>query len=94
MTDNVRLHVYFRGTVQGVGFRFYTERVARNFSLSGFVRNLPDGSVEVTAEGEKKVLERFLDNLISGSLGPYISSKDVSWDHPTGEFKDFTISYW
>jgi acylphosphatase len=54
-----RRRVHYSGRVQGVGFRFTTQRVARAYAVHGYVRNLPDGRVEVVAEGEHLVLDGF-----------------------------------
>jgi len=56
----IRIHLSIHGLVQGVLFRSNTKRVADNLNISGFVRNLPDGSVEVVAEGDKDKLDEFL----------------------------------
>ena len=58
--DHVRLHAYFSGRVQGVGFRFTTIHIAHGHRVVGFVRNLSDGRVELLAEGTKDELEKFL----------------------------------
>ncbi|MEA3369029.1 MAG: acylphosphatase [Candidatus Ratteibacteria bacterium] len=93
MLEVCRLHVLFKGTVQGVGFRFLTERVAQRFGLVGFVRNLASGDVEVVAEGSRKTLDEFLEAIQSGSLSGYITAIDKSWGPPTGEFEDFGIRF-
>jgi acylphosphatase len=69
-----RRRVYFSGRVQGVGFRFTCQALARGFEVAGYVRNLPDGRVEVVAEGEPSELDDFLA-AIRGEMGAYI--KDV-----------------
>ena len=93
MPEVFRLHIFFKGTVQGVGFRFLTERVAQRFGLVGFVRNLADGDVEVAAEGGRKTLDEFLEAIQSGSLGEYITAVDKSFGPPTGEFTNFRIIF-
>ena len=57
------------GRVQGVGYRFFAERAARDLELSGWVRNLPDGSVETVAEGEEEAIARYFDRLRQGPRG-------------------------
>lgn len=56
----VRRRVIFHGRVQGVGFRATTAGIARRYPVSGYVRNLPDGTVELVAEGEERVLDDFV----------------------------------
>ena len=57
------------GRVQGVGYRFFAERAARDLDLRGWVRNLPDGSVETVAEGEEEAIARYFDRLRQGPRG-------------------------
>ena len=60
------VHAILRGRVQGVGFRYFVLTRARHLQLSGFTRNLDDGTVEVYAEGERRQLEEFLSMLAEG----------------------------
>jgi len=85
-----RLRVNFSGIVQGVGFRFTTERIARRFPVTGFVRNLPNGQVELVAEGEEGPLQEFLKEVREG-FGSYIHEAEVKWGPATGEFERFGI---
>ncbi len=86
----VRCHLRMSGRVQGVGFRFFAERVARELGVSGFVRNLPDGRVEVLAEGEKGAVETFIGELRRGPIGAIVRDVTVEWESPAG-LKDFVI---
>ncbi|MFH0797257.1 MAG: acylphosphatase [Candidatus Omnitrophota bacterium] len=89
-----RLHLHVSGYVQGVGFRWYAEKIARKVGdITGFVRNLGDSRVEVVAEGEEAQLEKFLNELKSGYLGKNI--EDIrNLDEPcTGQFPDFAITF-
>lgn len=88
----VRLHAFFKGAVQGVGFRYTTERMARRLPVAGFVRNLPTGEVELVAEGEEAVLQDFLKE-IKKSFEGYLHGTDVKWGKATGEFRDFGIEF-
>jgi acylphosphatase len=88
-----RLHVFYSGRVQGVGFRYIARNIASGLGLDGWVRNLMDGRVEVVSEGEEKVLKKFLDNIKSESLGHYITDIDIRWEAPTREFKGFDIRF-
>lgn len=85
-----RLHVIFSGWVQGVGFRYTTEHVARGFDVTGYVMNLSDGSVECIAEGERAELEAFLAT-VSERLGSHIRGRDVTWGPARGNFDRFGI---
>lgn len=73
MNDNtpepIRRRVLYQGRVQGVGFRYTTASIARRYPVVGFVRNLPDGSVEMVAEAESSVLELFLADIASEFAG-------------------------
>ncbi|MFH1024489.1 MAG: acylphosphatase [Planctomycetota bacterium] len=86
-----RIHVIFRGFVQGVGFRWTAISVARAFAVTGFVRNLPDGAVELVAEGKDDELARFLDG-ISAEMESHIHDREITWTAPTGEFDRFGIA--
>jgi acylphosphatase len=79
------------GRVQGVGFRFFAEHAARVEGLGGWVRNRPDGSVEVFAEGEAESVSRFEAKLRRGPAGARISRVDVADDLPSGVGGEFTI---
>ncbi len=83
-------HLYFSGNVQGVGFRYTSQRIAKNYKISGWVRNLSDGRVEMIVEGSEDEIAKFLEDLQTHFEG-YISSKDVEIGEMTDEFKDFRI---
>ncbi|MGE5280466.1 MAG: acylphosphatase [Deltaproteobacteria bacterium] len=87
---NKRLHALFSGHVQGVGFRFTVRSLARTAGATGWVRNLPDGTVEVLAEAEEGLLADILARIDSEFEG-YIRDKRLEWQAPTGEFNDFGI---
>jgi acylphosphatase len=87
-----QIHVYYSGRVQGVGFRFTAEAIARDFGLTGWVKNLPDGRVEVCAEGAENDLKEFLSK-IKQYFARYIIDADIDWLNHTDEFKDFGIRF-
>ena len=87
-----RRTVYFRGHVQGVGFRFATQRIAANCEVEGFVRNLSDGGVLVVVEGTSQELDRFLRRL-EEELSGHIRDSDMTHSVATGEFAGFDIRY-
>ena len=84
--------VQFSGMVQGVGFRYQTERVARAFDVAGYVRNMPDGRVEVVAEGQPGEVQRFLAAVEESMVG-YIRSRQRHEGPATGAYDDFTIRH-
>jgi acylphosphatase len=88
-----RAHVFYSGRVQGVGFRYTVRELACGYEVTGFVRNLPDGRVELVAEGEQKEVRAFLDCIRSGELSHYIRGADEQWTEPTGEFRRFEIRF-
>lgn len=90
MNKKQRIHVLFSGQVQGVGFRFITERIAGELGLGGFVRNLPDGRVEVICEGTTTILNEFLKN-INNTMSDYICDSTIDWHDAKGEFSIFEI---
>jgi acylphosphatase len=86
----VRREVYFRGRVQGVGFRFTTREIADRFRVVGFVQNLADGRVLLTAEGSPAELDRFVA-AITDELDRYVAGYDMTEQPATGEFQDFGV---
>jgi len=92
MSSNKRIHVFYSGHVQGVGFRYTAEDIASGLGLGGWVKNLPDGRVEVISEGEEKKLQMFLDK-IESILDRYIRDKSVNWEQATQEFDNFNIRF-
>lgn len=86
------LHVYFSGTVQGVGFRFTAQRLARDLKIGGWAKNLYDGRVEIMAQGEEKSLEHFLEQLEENFKG---CSRDIDldWQPASDVFRNFNIRF-
>ena len=82
--------IFYSGRVQGVGFRFSAESLANDLRVTGWVKNLRDGRVEVVAEAEEEALKDFLDR-INKYFSRYIQDADVEWKEATGEFKQFGI---
>ncbi|MBU1061197.1 MAG: acylphosphatase [Candidatus Omnitrophica bacterium] len=88
-----RIHVFYSGRVQGVGFRYTAQDVARGLGLNGWVKNLRDSGVELVCEGEEKELKAFLDSVKNGFLRNYIVNADVTWEESTREFHGFDIRF-
>ncbi len=82
-----------KGEVQGVGFRYFTVRVAQKCGVNGWVRNLPDGSVEAYAEGDVKSLEAFHGDLLRGPTMSHVTEVVVSEEQPSGRYSSFEIRY-
>ena len=89
---NIRRTVHFTGRVQGVGFRYTACEVARSFSVAGFVKNLPDGRVQMVAEGEPGEVSRFQD-AVADAMGGRITEVSGQDSPVTGEFSSFSIAY-
>jgi len=85
-------HIYYAGMVQGVGFRFTVQRYAIELGLTGWVKNLADGRVEVLVEGEEKSIRQLL-NAIDKQFHLYIKNKEISVDKVQSKFSDFRIAY-
>lgn len=86
------LRAAFSGTVQGVGFRYTAERLSRKFPITGYVRNLPNGQVELVAEGEEASVREFLARVHS-AFKEYIRDVDSKWDEDRNEFEGFGIRF-
>ena len=79
-----RVHAYFTGIVQGVGFRYTAIRLAKRAEATGWTRNLPDGRVEIVAEGAQERLEQFLDEL-RRCFDTYVREVQAEWQEATGD---------
>ena len=88
--DQARMEVFFRGRVQGVGFRWTTLRAAQGHAVSGFVRNLPDGRVELVAEGAREDLQAFLGDVAAHMRG-YVDEAVTTWLKSTGSLDGFAV---
>jgi acylphosphatase len=84
-------HIFYIGRVQGVGFRYTVQDIAREMNVSGWVKNLHDGRVEVAAEQEEERLIDFLDR-VGHAFRNYIQNTDVEWLPATGAYKDLTVA--
>jgi acylphosphatase len=87
----VRATVRFHGRVQGVYFRAHCEDEARSLGLEGYVRNLPDGSVEAVFEGERELIEQCVDWNQSSQPAARVTRVDIHWSAATGEYTGFEI---
>lgn len=87
-----QIHLFISGRVQGVFFRAEAQGEARRLGLTGWVRNLPDGRVEVVAQGPKEKLEKFIEWCRHGPPGAHVAHLEQNWDEGLQEFQDFQIT--
>jgi acylphosphatase len=83
--------VLYTGHVQGVGFRYTVKTIATGFEISGAVRNLPDGRVELIAEGDRAELDAFRTAIPDAGLAGFIRDEQVTWADAKNEFRGFEI---
>ena len=88
-----RIHIFITGSVQGVFFRATTQEKARELGLTGWVRNLPDGRVEVLAEGDEEKLKDLLEWCRGGpsESGACVDSVEEEWGGASGKFTLFSV---
>src|SRR5437016_5725032 len=89
--ERQRLHVFYSGQVQGVGFRYTVKSLAHGFEVTGTVRNLPDGRVELVVEGQRSELEEFRKAIADSELGHFIGGEETRWSEAKNEFRGFEI---
>jgi acylphosphatase len=82
-TSAVAAHILIRGLVQGVGFRYFVQQKAQDAGLSGWVRNLPDGTVETVAEGSESDLRSWIESLRQGPGSARVENLQITWNKPT-----------
>jgi len=87
-----QIHAYYSGRVQGVGFRFTAEHIAGELGVTGWVKNLPDGRVEIVAQAKEDTLREFLEK-IDQYFSRYISGAQVEWQGVVGEFREFDVKF-
>ena len=87
-----RRQVYYSGRVQGVGFRYTTQGIARRFPVTGFVQNLPDGRVRLVVEGESADLDSMVGE-IEQRMDGFINQTHVDRRQASGSFSSFDIRY-
>jgi acylphosphatase len=88
-----RLEAIVHGYVQGVGFRWRTREIARRLNLRGYVRNRPDRTVQVVAEGSERALQEFLSYLREGPSAASVAEVDERWLPSRGEFSGFEVRF-
>ncbi len=91
MSNPAALHAVAHGRVQGVNYRAFTARNAAALGLTGYVRNLPDNSVEIIAEGDKNQLLNLIDLLKQGPTVARVDNLEISWSEYSGQYHDFSV---
>lgn len=91
MDKRIEATVY--GRVQGVSFRYYTQKEAIRLNLTGWVANDSDGAVRVVAEGSEAVLKKMVDYLHIGSLAAFVDKVSINWATATHEFNKFSVRW-
>jgi acylphosphatase len=91
--ENLRAQVILHGLVQGVNFRASTRTEASRLGVGGWVKNLPDGTVQALFEGEKEKVEKIITWCRTGPPGARVSKADIAWEPYQGEYKRFDIRY-
>lgn len=86
-----QIRVVYSGQVQGVGFRYTVRSVANGFEVTGTIRNVPDGTVELLAEGPREELEGFRQAIRESGLDHFIRQEDIAWREAEGQFRGFEI---
>lgn len=94
MYDPAAVHAIVHGRVQGVYFRAFAARRAIKLGLTGYTRNLADGTVEVRAEGEREQLKTLVGHLESGPPAARVERVVTEWSEYTGEYKGFSVKYY
>ena len=88
-----RLEATVHGRVQGVGFRYFTRSEAQKLGLSGWVRNLRSGEVEIAAEGSREDLQALLDSVREGPPMAWVERVDEEWKEAKGESGSFEVTF-
>ncbi|AQT67410.1 Acylphosphatase [Anaerohalosphaera lusitana] len=91
MADTAKKIIY-KGRVQGVGFRYTASRIADRYELKGYVKNLPDGSVEIFAQGHPDDIQDFIADL-QETFAAHIRDREMHKQEPSGRYQGFGIAF-
>ncbi len=89
----IQLHIIVSGKVQGVGYRYFSQMKAVQYGVTGWAKNLADGSVEIAAVGRKDQLDPFVEELRIGNPFSKISDMKITESEVSENFNSFTIKY-
>ena len=93
MSENVHAHIIVFGVVQMVGFRYFTSRLADDYGLTGWVRNIPHGKVEIEVEGQRSLVTDFIKEIRLGPPSAHVTDVDVRWGDYEGRYTDFRVRF-
>lgn len=82
-----------RGVVQGVGYRFFAVEQAKQHNILGYAKNLPNGDVEIVAEGDEGMIKDFIKQLTIGPVSAHVTKVSVEWNDSEYRFDNFDIRY-
>ncbi|HDL19311.1 MAG TPA: acylphosphatase [Bacteroidetes bacterium] len=85
--------IWVIGRVQGVGFRYFVYRLAKQYGLTGIVKNLFDGRVYIEIEGDREIMQAFMKDVERGNSWADVVKLDVGWQKFSGKYKTFEIAY-
>lgn len=91
MAEKVRIHSFIKGTIRNGGFSEVVQRAAVHLGINGRMKHLTDRRVELIAEGEKPILEKFLEEIRYGEMAALITDIQTTWEEATGEFSGFLV---
>jgi len=89
----MQAHIIVSGRVQGVGYRYFVMRLARKYRLTGWVRNLMTGEVEIEIEGNRGLIESMIQALWTGNAWAAVRNIQTTWESFSGKYKAFDIKY-
>ena len=89
----IRAEIIVKGLVQGVGYRYFVVREAKQLGLRGFTQNLYNGEVLTVVEGERAIVEELIKKLKVGPIHAAVKSCKVDWQEPKNEFTDFEVKF-
>lgn len=92
-SERSRVHLQVHGKVQGVFFRHFVKQTADSLGLTGWIRNTAEGTVEITAEGDKNNLRKLIIECKKGPALAKIDKVDYEWEEFSGKFNNFYIKY-
>lgn len=90
---NASAHIIVKGLVQGVGFRWFVEREAKKLGLTGYVKNLFNGDVEIEVSGERGMIEELIARVKVGNRSSRVIDYAVTWFDFTDKYQDFRITF-